>query len=513
MPKGYGPHTCVGDCAKDTAQYMLYWGTDLVDPGAKVFAKSNLSCSEDATLAHDKLVRLSPIEYVRSLKDLFELDSIPSLDGFPEEELDNGFLYAESVLAETGEGYKAISEAVATAIVSDYASKTACTLNNENCAKTYISNIAERAFRMPVSTELLESVLSVYEAGARESIQEGVHDSLKLIMQSPFFIYKPRLTIGSNASGSSLDQYKNASKLSYLLTGSIPDKDLWADAKAGNLDSDNLLQHAQRLLAQPETREYLSREFIARWFKVKNATAIRDDIEYTALKQQVDDAITFILNTAWGENGSIERLLTEPAVGDSRTNQLTNDPSRVGLLTQPAWMAAFGSSERTEPILRGVFFVEDMLCREVPTFNGDVMFPEPVAGETLRESLKIHRENPICGNCHALFDPMGIAFENYDQYGNLRTHDGGSVIDASGVFPTTDSTYDFKDANDLLNYVANTEELRYCTAKHWMAYAFRKAVPEQLNCELEGLVDSVKGYSGIDQMIIETLKQTAFFGG
>ena len=514
MPKAYGPETCVGQCAKDTAQYMMSWVDGSAGSKDPLEVGDTLACAEEDTFSRPALVRLSPIEYAQTLRDLLDLNALPDLSEFPKEELADGFLYAKSVVTAQSEAYRNTAAALAAQIADDYAAISGCADNAVQCGKDYALTLAERAFRAPLSNELEANLSAIYDDVSSDgSAKDGAIATVEAVLQSPFFLYRSAGPIGVGVSGNAADQFINASRLSYLISGSLPDDLLWADAKDGKLNQAALEQHASRLLALESNQEYLSKEFLARWLKVKNVPTARNDVPVETRQQHVDDALTFIKLTSWGNNAGLEKLMTEASQGDSANGTLVGDNERVGILTQPAWMVNYGFADRTRPISRGVFFAENLLCREVPQFNGDVEFPEPQKGLSIRDRLEQHRQDPACASCHALFDPMGVAFEKYDQFGGTRERDEGNLIDASGDFMTGTDPYSFTDARDLLSFVADTDELRYCAMKNWMAYAFRVEVPHALSCEQKTLISSLEGAEGIEKMIVETLQKTDFFRG
>ncbi len=514
MPKAYGPESCIGQCANDTAQFMMSWVNGNAGSKDPLEVGDTLACAEQETFRRPSLIRLSPMEYALSLRDLLGLKSLPDMSEFPKEELADGFLYAKSVVTAQSEAYRNTASAVAADIVENFEAKTGCTDNDTTCVKNYYLDLAERAFRAPLSDALQQNLNQIFtDVSTENNAKVGTVAIVEIILQSPFFLYRSAEPIGMGVSGNAADQFINASRLSYLVSGSIPDDKLWADAKAGNLDKNALAQHANRLLNIESNQTYLSREFLARWLKVKNVPAARNDLPLDTRKKYINDALTFIKLTSWGANNGLEKLITKASQGDSTNGVLVDDNERIGILTQPAWMVNYGFADRTRPIGRGVFFAENLLCREVPQFNGDVEFPKPQKGLSVRDRLEIHREDPVCASCHALFDPMGVAFEKYDQFGDTRERDEGKLIDASGDFMTGTDPYSFNDARDLLNFVADTEELRYCAMKNWMAYAYRIEVPKELSCEQKALISSLEGSEGIEKMIVETILKNDFFRG
>lgn len=107
---------------------------------------------------------------------------------------------------------------------------------------------------------------------------------------------------------------------------------------------------------------------------------------------------------------------------------------RAGVFTQAGWLSMTAHNEVNSPSRRGLYIQEEVLCNDVPPVPPEVN-PEPVIpmpGQTLREALAQHQEEPSCAECHALIDPIGFAFESYDPIGAYRTMDNGGLVDPSG---------------------------------------------------------------------------------
>ena len=120
---------------------------------------------------------------------------------------------------------------------------------------------------------------------------------------------------------------------------------------------------------------------------------------------------------------------------EMRRVTLPPDGRRAGVLTHASVLISTSNPNRTSPVKRGLFVLENLLGREVPP-------PPPAVGnledakaagkqpKTLREQLAAHREQKSCAACHAHFDPIGLALENFDQTGRWRDKErSGEPID------------------------------------------------------------------------------------
>ena len=87
----------------------------------------------------------------------------------------------------------------------------------------------------------------------------------------------------------------------------------------------------------------------------------------------------------------------------------------------------------------------------------------------------MHGKDACATACHAIIDPSGFAFENYDAIGAYRTMDGGKPVDASGMLELgRQATKTFKNAIELSALLAQAHEVRDCMARQWLRYVLRR---------------------------------------
>ena len=123
----------------------------------------------------------------------------------------------------------------------------------------------------------------------------------------------------------------------------------------------------------------------------------------------------------------------------SRFRRVTlTDERRFGLLGKGSVLAVTSHAERTSPVERGKWVLDNILAAPVPPpppIPGAGVFADPVPGEmpkSMREQMVEHRKNPVCASCHNVMDPIGLSLENFDVDGSWRAEDGGTPIDATG---------------------------------------------------------------------------------
>jgi hypothetical protein len=160
---------------------------------------------------------------------------------------------------------------------------------------------------------------------------------------------------------------------------------------------------------------------------------------------------------------------------------------RLGLLTQGGMVAGPIHSNMTNPVTRGSFIVQKLMCIEIPLPSGDILAqvkpPNPDSGATARERYSAHSADPVCATCHQLMDPVGLAFENYDAVGLWRDTENGVTIDASGAVPNSDEVV--PGPVQLVQKIAEAEETPVCFASHWLNFAYGRTLGAEDECTME----------------------------
>jgi mono/diheme cytochrome c family protein len=372
----------------------------------------------------------------------------------------------------------------------------------EALARQVARSLARRAYRRPPSEAEIDVLLRVH-ALARDhgrSPAEARRLMLKAVLVSPQFLFLTPVPVPDGAALPAivpLDDHQLASRLSYALWATLPDAELSALADAGTLHEPPVLRaQARRLLADPRSRALFD-GFGAQWLGLDRLaektfdaakfpemtpalrTAMYDEarllfadlIHHDRRVSALVDADHTFLNESLASLYGLEGRVTGPAM---RRVALA-DPNRGGILTLPGVLATTSFPDRTSPVNRGVWVLEQVLGEHVPPAPPNVptleqQDAEAVAGLTLRQRTERHRTDPTCANCHRILDPIGFGLENFDAIGRWRDADeAGGKIDASGELPGNRS---FASPRDLKRILAAREDdlCRNLTAK-LLAYA------------------------------------------
>jgi mono/diheme cytochrome c family protein len=336
----------------------------------------------------------------------------------------------------------------------------------EPCARQVISTLARRAYRRPVTDEDLEIPLTLFRDGARKAgFENGIELAVRSILVSPKFLFRFESqpdTVATNTPYRITD-LDLASRLSFFLWSSIPDDELLNAAVKNTLHTPAVLsQQVRRLLADPRSDALVS-NFAGQWLHVRNVSMFRPSPELLFhfddnLRQAFEEETDLFFGSIIRENRSVldlldadytflnERLAKHygiPGVYGERFRRVTlpADSVRRGLLGQGSILTDTSRANRTSPVIRGKWILENIFGTPPPPPPPNV--PElkddgKNAGKVLpmREQMAQHRANPTCAACHAQMDQLGFALENFDAIGEWRDRDpSGQPIDASGKLP------------------------------------------------------------------------------
>jgi hypothetical protein len=396
--------------------------------------------------------------------------------------------------------YRSAEEAAAKAVAAGLDKLAPCAppKPEATCVDEFVSGFGKRAFRRPLTGEEVERYKQVFQAGrAGGDLGSGVSLVITAMLQSPSFLYLPELgdARAVEKDGVPLDPYEVASRLSYFLLGSMPDQELFAAADAKALRTpDQIAAHVRRLLKSDRARDSIV-SFFEQWLELADLPAIDKDMtlfpEFTPpLRAAMRDEIAaFADHVVRASDGKLSTLLTSvlsfpsgpllPIYGlPARTGPATTPvplpkEQRAGLLTLAGVMAVYAHPDQSGPVGRGYMVSDKLLCITPPPPPDDVnsMLPKPDPSVTTRARLEKHRTDPACANCHALMDPYGLTFENYDAIGRWRDSDGRNPVDASGR-GLPGGVGDVKDALELMAKLGNSEVVRGCMVKQWFRYGF-----------------------------------------
>jgi hypothetical protein len=347
------------------------------------------------------------------------------------------------------------------------------------CAKKILSRLARLAYRRPVGSADLDTLLEFFAIGRRDggSFDAGVQFALERLLVDPDFLLRvhrdpPAPRAGGTAAGASqrvdqpgpyrLSDLEVASRLAFFLWSSLPDEPLLDLAEQGRLTQPAVLERqVRRMLRDRRAVDALVRSFAAQWLNLRRVgdvvvhpdlypnfdesllEAFREETERFVASTVIEDSPVRDLLAAdyTFVNERLARHYGIPGIYGSRFRRVTlpDLARRGGLLAHGSLLSTTSYPDRTSPVLRGKWLLNNIFGLPIPQppEGVDTNLAENAPGvppPTIRERLAQHRRDPACNSCHAAIDPMGFALEHYDVIGGWRIADeSGHPVDAVGT--------------------------------------------------------------------------------
>ncbi len=370
------------------------------------------------------------------------------------------------------------------------------------CARQIVETLATRAFRQPVDREQLSTLMDFYTAGREQGgFEAGIEMALRRILAAPEFVFRFERADGADPGEIyRISDVELASRLSFFLWSSIPDDELLALAVDGKLHEPATLRRQVRRMLDDSRSSALIENFAGQWLYLRNLKTKGGAVEHFPsfddnLRQAFRTETEMLFASIVREDRNVLDLLTAdytfvndrlarhygiPGIygSDFRRVPVENE-ARRGVLGHGSILLVTSLPERTSPVQRGVWVLENILGAPVPTPPPVVPALEEQAGtkshpRTLREQMQLHTTRPFCAGCHKIMDPVGFAMENFDAIGRWRTEEHGVPIDATARLvdgTELDGMVDLRNA--LLKY---SDRFVQTTTEKLMTYALGRGV-------------------------------------
>jgi len=488
---------------------------------------------------------LTRAEYDNTIADLLGDVTNPSKD-FPREPIVHGFDNDARSLLVTDESvtrYLESAEAIAAGVMATRKERVLpCQSRDTACADAFISTTGRRLFRRALTVEERAAFKVFFQqvfASQNGNFEVAIEWTLQVMLQSPQFLYRfeeGEVPPSKWDMRTPLQGVELASRLSYLLWASAPDDTLLDLAEAGQLDDPSVLEaQARRLLGDARAMRGRMR-FVSLWLRADDIARLsKDPVNYPNFSPQLaaswQRSFELFLRDSLSREGSLKALLTSDRlyVNDLMqayanrsgldaefTAVAMPDSQRLGVLTQPGFLARLSSPDQSSPIRRGIFVLEHLLCQPPPSPPPGFNPVPPMAntGATTRERFKQHSVDPNCSGCHALIDPVGFGFENYDAVGAFRVSENGLPIDASGsVFAAHDEKLSgpFNGIGELARRLADSRQVHDCVASEWMRFAMGRGLGAGDQCSLTQVQDKFTASQGrFDDLLVAIVMSDTF---
>lgn len=406
----------------------------------------------------------------------------------------------------------------------------------------------ERAFRRPPTPDEVDRLARLAQdrrqAGA--SVEEAIRAAVSASLASPQFLFRlesaPHSALGEGGKegppeeqkdlSEPLDDYSLASRLSYFLWSSMPDEELFRLAKAGVLRS-RLHEQVRRML-RDERSQALVENFAGQWLELRNLDQAAPDRELfpgfdEPLRQAMRRETELFFAHLIAEDRPLGELLTadytfvnerlakhyglKNVQGEEFRRVNLSGAGRIGLLTQASILTLSSNPNRTSPVKRGKWVLENLLGAPPPAPPPDVPALEKTPsqeGLSLRARLEVHRQNAVCASCHQRMDAIGFGLEHFDAIGAWRTSDRGAAIDASGELGGGKT---FRGAEELAQMLADGEREAFlrCVAEKLLTYALGRGLEYYDGCSVDAIVAAcVSGEERFSALVLGVVDSPPF---
>ncbi len=537
---------CVGCQGEVTCTDCTLPTTPAIDPNLPVVDPTKPQPTADCstpTPGAAPVRRMTRTEYNNTVRDLLG-DTTSPAQGFALEEEALGFnnnaanLVTSAALAEK---YMLAAEGVAARATAPGTNRIGCdsvALGNEACARQFIESFGKRAFRRPLSSDETALFYAQFSAGlAAEDFVTGIQMVIETALQSPPFLYRVERGVAPAAALTPvrLTDWETASRLSYLLWGSMPDDTLFGAAEQGKLNlREDIAAQARRMLEDAKAHDAVA-NFHEQWLDYDRVANVgKDAAAFPEWNTELgplmhEETRRFLDDAVFGEGGGLSYLLSSPntflnpklatfygvaAPAAEGFTRVTLDASqRAGLLTLGSLLTINAHSNQTSPVHRGKLVRERLLCANIPPPPANVMIkaPEPDPNSTTRQRFAQHSADATCKGCHTLMDPVGFGFENYDGMGRYRLTENGVAVDASGELTGTDVDGTFSGVVGLAAKLAQSANVRDCYATQWFRFAYGRGENTADACSLATLSSHLGNSGGNIKELLVALTQTDAF--
>jgi hypothetical protein len=456
-----------------------------------------------------RFVRLNHRQWENTVRDLLRLAEPLGLSStFVAEPLRGNFDTNGGVLTvsqDQSRDYQSAAEKIAEKVARDPAllAMLAPDDGSGQRAEQFIESFGQRAFRRPLSEDEIAGAMGLFDKGTElidsgDAFADGVELVVSYFMQSPNFIYRSELSEAISGNKIWLSSYEVASRLSYALTGSMPDDELFASASANELiNSKSVREQASRLIASQSAHGTVS-DFHGQLLAMGQYDTIsKDGEEHPEFEDAAADlkkeTLSFVEDVVFAQDLGFEEMMSAPytfanarvadmygldvaalGLGDEFVRVELDPSQRAGLLTQIGFLSAFGEETVPNSILRGVFVARRVLCVDLPTPDEVPMLPPIEPGGTNRERIVNITENQPCASCHAnLINPLGFGLEKLSGIGEYREfEENGQPIDATGTYAFDGKDVSYDGAVEMAQATATSQQAHDCYARRWVEYLY-----------------------------------------
>ena len=399
------------------------------------------------------------------------------------------------------------------------AAHAACTDPTAACREGFIRHLGRLLYRRPLTAAdvpILEPLFGAVASDAPAAFEAGARLVLQAMLQSPHFLYRleRRNAVDPLTGKPAPSPFELATRLSYLLWASAPGPDLLDAAERGELSGgrDALASHVDAMLSDARARRGLD-AYAQDWLQLYrlDARTPNDALGVSAelLAEMKQESARLVERIAIDERRDLTGILTDkrtdvgpalaqvygidPASPDVASYDLSNDPNRLGILTQPGFLILRAAPAHVSIVDRGLMVMRVFLCREMPA-------PPPGAATQIdsiptnltdRDRFAMHTASPACAGCHDAFDPLGYPFEPFDFAGRFRTVDDyGNPLRSDGQIMLDGTLQSYADTASFAALLAASPTVQRCLVSKLYQYGMGRSLRDGESAVVDGLAQS-----------------------
>lgn len=387
-----------------------------------------------------------------------------------------------------------------------------------DAARENLRPFLRRAFRRPATDDEINRFVPLVEMAVTqgETFERGMQFALQGVLCSPSFLFRIEQDANPNdpKAKHEVGPFELATRLSYFLWSSMPDDELLSLAERDELRKPDIIQQQVKRMLKDQRSKALVENFAIQWLNLRSlnelmpdptkfpdySTQLRDDMRRETEKF-FDHILREDLSTLELLDGKFtfvnERLAKHYGVDGVKGDEfqkvsLEKVRGRAGLLTQASILTVTSNPGRTSPVKRGKWIMENILGTAPPPPPPNVPGLEVTQAAkpdaSLRDQLKLHRENAMCNSCHRQMDDLGFGFENFDAIGRWRDRDGQHEVDSSGVLPSGEK---FNGSTELIAILkGRSKQFSRCLTEKLMTYAIGRGLEYYDRCAVDKVLSN-----------------------
>lgn len=343
-------------------------------------------------------------------------------------------------------------------------------------------------------------------------VRRGVPAALTLLFSLPDFLFRSEVGVAEPAGDVAR---LSAFELGAALSFGLRDRNPWAARITDVIEDGTILDPSVRRATVRELMdssqfEEVIQAFLLEYFQYRKGSGIqKDGVAINTFNQANARMTSFMDWLSQRPDRFLEQLFTATQVFEGFNDEpVGNDPQRPGAFTRQAWLWSFSRNTENDPIKRGHFIREHILCQGIPSIPIDVVpqLPEPGPQDTLRDQLAVHSEGDRCWGCHQMMDPLGLPLEQFDHFGNYRSEEKGRPVETSGAFYLTQNMDGaIADPIDMMNQLTASPEVEQCFIRHLFRYFMGRDETYGDACTLADAHQAYRSSNGSLKATVESL--------